>query len=149
MSKYFNHRMYLFIIVLSYIENSNKSEDENEVNDEDANDRISENSTTGKKIYAISFSNIVFVFFVWTIFLFLNDWKVAFQIFLGPENAKKELNAFLSFKRIENELNNRETLLSVTDKNENRNFETTSKEDADPLTIWTDITEATNAFGNQ
>ena len=55
--------MYLFVIVLSYIENSNKSEDEKEVNDENVNDRISENSTTGKKIYAISFSNIVFVLF--------------------------------------------------------------------------------------
>ena len=37
----------------------------------------------------------------------------------------------------------------MTDKNGNRNSDTTSKEDAAPLTIWTDITEATNAFGNQ
>ena len=42
--------MYLFVIVLSYIENSNNSEDENEVNDEDANDRLLENTTTGMKI---------------------------------------------------------------------------------------------------
>ena len=138
--------MYLFVIVLSYIENSNKSEDENEVNDEDANDRISENTTTGKKFLAITFSNPLYLC---TIFLILNNWKVTFHIFLGSENANKELNAFLSFKRIENELSNYETLLSVTEKNENRYLETTSKEDADPLTIWTDITEATIAFGNQ
>ena len=81
-------------------------------------------------------------------FLILNDWKVTSKIFVGPENANKELNAFLSFKKIENELNHREPLLSVTDKNGNQNLDTTSKEDADPLTIWTDITEATNAFGN-
>ena len=81
-------------------------------------------------------------------FLILNDWKVTSKIFVGPENANKELNAFLSFKKIENELNNREPLLSVNDKNVNGNLDTTSKEDADPLTIWTDITEATNAFGN-
>ena len=49
--------MYLFITVLSYIENSNKSEDENEVNHEDANDRLLENKTTGMKIKALSFSN--------------------------------------------------------------------------------------------
>ena len=82
------------------------------------------------------------------LFLILNDWKVTFKIFVGPENANKELNAFLSFKKIENELNNREPLLSLTDKNGNHNSDKTSKEDADPLTIWTDITEATNAFGN-
>ena len=63
MTKYFNHRIYLSIIVLSYIENSNKSEDENEVNDEDANDRLSDSTTTGKKINAISFSSPLYLSF--------------------------------------------------------------------------------------
>lgn len=49
MSKFSNHRVYLSIIVLSYIENANKSENEYEANDEDENDQLPDNTTTGKK----------------------------------------------------------------------------------------------------